>query len=201
MKLIGVSSVLRFAKLLLLWNRTLDMRHFFLVILILLGLIACDDGDVIVTTFDFDSVELNVCSGANDYVFFKINNINLETLSLQISTQDSILTRQDTVTFTINETTNLVNYRTFKSDIPSSYFCNSIPPTTPEVISNFSGTEGIATIFTRITDTLITGVGIEQDTSFIFTSTIVLNNIRLESPNETITQETLELGSLNTTSQ
>lgn len=167
----------------------------------LLGFVACDDGDVIITTFDFDTVELNVCGGVGDYVFFKINNTNLETLSLKLSTQDSILIRQDTLTFSIDASTNVVNYRTFNVDIPSSYFCNSIPPTTPQVITNFTSSEGVATLFTRITDTLITGIGIEQDTSFVFTTSIVLNNLRLENDNETITQETLELGSLNTTAQ
>ncbi|MEX0996250.1 MAG: hypothetical protein WDZ45_04310 [Flavobacteriaceae bacterium] len=177
------------------------MRHFFLSFLLIFSFSACNDGDVIVTTFDFESIELNVCGDVGNYVFFKINNTNLETLSLQLNTQDSILTNEDTLTYNIDASTNVVNYRTFNDDIPTSYFCSSIPPTAPKIVLDFTSSEGVATVFTRVTDTLITGIGIEQDTSFVYTTTIVLNNLRLESENESITQETLELGSLNTTEQ
>jgi len=177
------------------------MRNFFLSFILIFSFGACNDGDVIVTTFDFESIELNVCGNGVEYVFFKINNTNLETLSLQLNTQDSILTRQDTLMFTIDASTNVVNYRTFNDEIPNSYFCSSIPPTSPTINRNFTSSQGTATVFTRITDTLITGIGIEQDTSYVFTTTLILNNLRLESQNETITQETLELGSLNTTAQ
>ncbi|MCR9183162.1 MAG: hypothetical protein NXH73_09575 [Flavobacteriaceae bacterium] len=177
------------------------MRNFFLSFLIIFSFGACNDGDVIVTTFDFESIELNVCGDVGDYVFFKVNNTNLETLSLQLSTQDSILTQENTLTYNIDASTNVVNYRTFKDEIPASYFCSSIPPTEPKIVLDYKSSEGIATVFTRITDTLITGIGLEQDTSFVYTTTIVLNNLRLESENESITQETLELGSLNTTAQ
>tara|TARA_R110002072_G_scaffold292634_4_gene461554 strand:+ start:2005 stop:2538 length:534 start_codon:yes stop_codon:yes gene_type:complete len=177
------------------------MRNFFLSFLIIFSFSACNDGDVIVTTFDFESIELNVCGDVGDYVFFKVNNTNLETLSFQLRTQDSILTTEDTLTYNIDATTNVVNYRTFSDEIPNDYFCSSIPPTSPKIKLDYTSSQGIATVFTRITDTLITGIGIEQDTSFVYTTSIVVNNLRLESQNESITQETLELGSLNTTAQ
>ena len=35
--------------------------------------VRCDDGDIIVTSFDFDNQNLQACGGPGDYVFFKTN--------------------------------------------------------------------------------------------------------------------------------
>ncbi len=177
------------------------MRNFFLSLFIVISFSACNDGDVIVTSFDFESIDLNVCGDVGDYVFFKINNTNLETLSFQLRTQDSLLTKEDTLTFNIDATTNVVNYRTFSDEIPTDYFCSSIPPTAPEIKLDYTSTEGIANVQTRITDTIFTGIGIDQDTSFVYTTSIVLENIKLVSENETIIQERIEMGALNSTEQ
>lgn len=171
------------------------MRHFFLFLFVLLGITACDDGDTISTTFNFDAIELEVCGDVGDYVFYKINNENLETLSFQLKTQDSILFKEDTISFNIDNSTHRVNYRTYGSEISASYFCNLIPPTTPSVVLNYESSQGEATLITRITDT----VPNNKDTSFVYTTSIRLTNLRLETQNETITQETLNLGSINTT--
>jgi hypothetical protein len=171
------------------------MRNFFLSLVIVFGFSACNDGDVIITTFDFESIELNVCGDVGDYVFFKINNTNLEALSFQLRTQDSILSVQDTLMYNIDATTNVVNYRTFRSSIPPSYFCSSIPPLVPEVKQNFSSTQGTAKVATRIDTSYTTNAGI-QDTTIVRTLSIRFTNLRLESANETITQESLNFGIL-----
>lgn len=173
------------------------MKQFFLALILVLAVSSCDDGDIIVTTFDFETIELDYCEDIGEYVFYKINNTNLETLSFKLTAQDSILYQEDTLTFTIDGTSNMVNYRTFKDEIPASYFCSSIPPLIPQITKDYASNQGSATLRTLITDTTYTGIGIEQDTSFVFTTNIVLNNIKLESQNELIIRETIDLGLIN----
>lgn len=170
------------------------MKQFFLAFILVMAISSCDDGDIIVTSFDFESIQLDYCEDIGGYVFYKINNSNLETLSLKLTAQDSILYQEDTLVFTIDGSSNVVNYRTFKNEIPASYFCSSVPPVSPEIIKNYSSSQGSATFRTRITDTTYVGVGIEQDTTFVYTTNILLNNIKLESQNEVIIRETIELG-------
>jgi hypothetical protein len=178
------------------------MKHFFLAILLVLGLSACDDGDVIVTTFDFDDINLEVCQTATSYVFYKVNNTNLESLSFKLQTQnDTILTTQDTLMFQIDGAINVVNYRTYDTSLPQGYFCSSIPPSSPRILKDFVSTQGVATFFTRIIDTTYTGVGIDQDTSYVYRTEILFNNLRLENENETVTQQTLDFGFINVTGQ
>jgi hypothetical protein len=107
---------------------------------------------------------------------------------------------QDTLIYTIDAVTNVVNYRTFRDEISSSYFCSSIPPLTPEVRLNFTSSQGTARVATRI-DTTITGQGSLQDTTIVSILNIQFTNLRLESADETITEESLELGTLETTLQ
>lgn len=178
------------------------MKHFFLSILLVLSLSSCDDGNVIVTTFDFDDINLEYCQTATSYVFFKINNTNQESLSFKLQTQnDSILTTQDTLLFQIDGASNVVNYRTYNASLPQGYFCSSIPPSSPRILKDFVSSQGVATLFTSIVDTTYTGVGIDEDTLFVYRTSIVFGNLRLENETETVTQQTLDFGFVDVTEQ
>lgn len=150
---------------------------------------ACDDGDVIFTSFDFEEIDLQQCGDVGDYVFFKINNENRESLSLQVRAQDSILHVADTVVYTIDETTNRLFYRKYDGDIESNYFCNAIPATSPQVTEEYISSAGEATVITKIvTDTTENGI---QHT---YTTQIRLRNLRMENNDESIVRESLILG-------
>lgn len=174
------------------------MRNFFLSLVLVFGLSSCNDGDIIVTTLDFEDIAFDVCGGVGDLVFYKINNTNLETLSFQLRTQDTVLGIQDTLIYNIDSTTNVINYRTYTGEISSNYFCNSIPPLTPEVKKNFTSSQGVATLTSTI-DTIYTGEGSLQDTTRVQTLSIEFTNLRLEAPNETINRNPLDFGSLEIT--
>ena len=151
--------------------------------------VACDDGDVIFTSFDFEDIDLQHCGDVGDYVFFKINNENRESLSLQIRAQDSILHVADTVVYTIDETTNRLFYRKYDGDIENNYFCNAIPATSPQVTEEYISSAGEATVITKIaTDTTENGI---QHT---YTTQILLRNLRMENNDESIVRESLILG-------
>jgi len=187
------------AKLLLLSKTTLLMKHFFLIfaLALLFTLNGCDDGDIIITSFDFDEIAIEQCGDVGQFVFFKINSSNFESLSLQLTTQDSILNSVITKNYPLNTTSNVINYRTFNESITSAYFCSAIPPITPRVNANFVSTQGTASIVTTAVF-LETGSGIPTDSIIAYSTLITLQNIRLESETETITQETLVFGTIRT---
>jgi len=110
----------------------------------------CNDGDIIVTSFNFDNVALNRCGDIGNYVFFKINPQSQESLSLKLSVNDSLYRNEGTNIYSLNSTSNFVNYRTYDATVDNTYFCSSIPPTTPRVTVDYlavSGTVEVTTIF------------------------------------------------------
>ena len=178
------------------------MKYFLLPILIIFTFTSCDDGEIIVTTLDFDNQNIELCQTTSSYVFYKVNNINLETLSFKLQSQnDSLLTTENTITAQIDPVSNVVNYRSYDASVPQGYFCSSIPPSSPRILKDFVSSQGVATLFTRVVDTTYTGVGIEEDTLFVYRTTITFNNLRLENQDETVTQEILEFGSIEVTSE
>ncbi|HLU51024.1 MAG TPA: hypothetical protein VKZ42_02585 [Flavobacteriaceae bacterium] len=171
------------------------MRNIFLIFAFAFVLNACDDGDLIVTSFDFEEINLKQCGTLGNYVFFKINNDNFETLSLRLQTTDSILFKEDTVSYTLSALTNTVNYRLYDDNIPESYFCSSVPPLTPKITTDYISESGTVTIQTRITDTIEEGAIIK----YTYTAYLSLHNLKMISEDETIIQEVLEFGEVNNT--
>lgn len=173
------------------------MKHFFYISAIFLSFLACDDGDIIVTNFDFADIPLEHCEGVGEYVFFKRNSETLETLSLQLRTQDTLLGTTDTTTYTydLDGTNNVVHYRTYASEVGSDYFCSSVPPTSPTVNQNYIGNQGTVTVYRALaqTEQEIGGPSpIVLDTTVLVT--VEVTDLVLDNGEETLIRETLELG-------
>lgn len=124
------------------------MKNLYLILIILGIFGSCDDGDVIVTTFDFDDANLQICGGPGGYVFFKISSSATESISLQLNTSEQLFLESSVIDFTLNGSSNIVNYRKYDGSITGSYFCNPTPPVQPAVISEYIGASGIATLTT-----------------------------------------------------
>jgi len=146
------------------------MKKILLALLSVALFYSCDDGDIIVTSFDFGDQSLQLCGDPGDYVFFKINNDAQESISLQLNADETLFLEDETTTFQIGSTTNQINYRIFNGDITADYYCNSIPPTSPDTMVEYNSTSGMA-IFTKDfvfddNDTLSeeTEGGVETDT-------------------------------------
>lgn len=137
------------------------MRKLYAFIILTVLLVSCDDGDVIVTSFNFEDATLQVCEGATSLVFFKINEDSNESLSLQLAIEEGDFQRTATLQFQLNETTNFINYRTFDNPPTANYFCNSIPPTSPIVSQDYIGTDGTANLV--VTAVFNDSDGIEED--------------------------------------
>lgn len=115
---------------------------------------SCNDGDIIITTFNFDDAELKTCGSAGNYVFYKVNPDAQESLSLKLNLGQSIYNEPGEVIHNLNGSNILVNYRTYDGLLGNNYFCSNIPPTSPNVTVDYIATSGTAvvTVSFRIED-------------------------------------------------
>lgn len=138
------------------------MKRLLFAILISSFLSSCNDGDIIVTSFNFDESNLNNCGDSGGYVFFNINNSSAaESISLLLETTTILFVETGVQKFELNGSSNTVSYRNYNGDISSNYFCSNIPPTSPDVILEYFGDSGTAELTTEITK--IDDDGIEED--------------------------------------
>lgn len=128
----------------------------------LLGLLsACDDGEIIVTSFDFEDSTLRFCEGPNRNVIYAVNNDNVfESISLEFSNNqlrvddngNLIPPDEDQIIFPLTGNNRIV-YRILNAEVPNDYFCNVVPPSSPLVIEEWiSGTGATVIVNTTFTD-------------------------------------------------
>ena len=126
------------------------MKRFLIAIALLSLFTSCNDGDIIVTDFDFEDSTLQFCEGPNKFVIFATNNddvnesISLEFTNSNITTDDSgkfITNTSENITFSLSGT-NKVIYRIYNNQINGSeYFMSTIlinisstqPPIYPDI--------------------------------------------------------------------
>ncbi|MBT3871824.1 MAG: hypothetical protein HOF75_04275 [Flavobacteriaceae bacterium] len=138
------------------------MRKLFFISILLSLFSSCNDGDIIITDFNFEASNLNNCGGPGAYIFYNINNsLFAESISLVLETSDILFLESGTVEYVLNGITYAVNYRKYDDDITDDYFCSNIPPTTPNVTIEFLGASGIALLTTIVTKN--DEDGIEED--------------------------------------
>lgn len=145
------------------------MKKLFLP-LILTSFLSCNDGDIIVTSFNFDETNLQACGGPGGYLFFQINMDNTESLSLRLGTTDDLFTNSDTLVSSLDGTSNFVNFRIFDGVVDSNYFCNELPPTVPQVVIEYIANSGSATLITITERDDADGLTMEQEGSGDFDS-------------------------------
>jgi len=122
-----------------------------LLLLLLSIFISCNDGDVIVTTFDFDDASLQACAGDVGFLFYKINDGGTESLSFRIGISEQQFTTNNTLVSQFNGSGIFANYRIYDGTVTNSYFCNEIPPTTPNVSIEYVANSGTSTLITTAT--------------------------------------------------
>ncbi|MFT5890186.1 MAG: hypothetical protein ACI9Y7_000276 [Dokdonia sp.] len=161
------------------------MKKILSVIVAITCFASCDDGDIIVTSFDFEEQTLERCSDFDaQFVFFKINPNNNETIALSFTTSEDIFGAGDgqlemrNIEIALNGDGN-VTYRRFDDSVTTDYFCNPIPPATPIVVEEFISTDGDITVFTEGTYADSDGIPseIEDPTGTLDTDGDLLPNI------------------------
>ncbi len=142
------------------------MKKLLIIFVISCLFYACNDGDIIVTEFDFDESSLNNCGGPGGYTFFNINNSSAaESISLNLTTTDILFLESGVREFQLNSSSNTVNYRKYNDDVSSDYFCTNIPPLSPSVTLEFLGESGIAVLTTTVSKLDNDGLDDEDITS------------------------------------
>lgn len=116
--------------------------------------VSCDDGDVIVSTFDFNSeTPLHLCGENVTKVIYSINTEPNESLSFNFEDEDfdgTFDSIQNPAPRTILlDDVNKLLYRSYTGAINGSdYFCNEIPPSSPKVVDEYTSTSGGSVVLT-----------------------------------------------------
>ncbi|HET8809172.1 MAG TPA: hypothetical protein VFM65_02790 [Flavobacteriaceae bacterium] len=120
---------------------------------------ACDDGDIIVTTFDFDSeTQLSLCGGNTTKVIYAINDEPIESISFNFENEDfdgtfDSIQPPEPREIAFDQNNELI-YRTYNAAINGNdYFCVEVPPSTPVVLQEYTSTSGGSVFFsTTVTE-------------------------------------------------
>lgn len=182
------------------------MKRCLFILCILALFQSCDDGNVIVTSFDFDArSDLKSCNGGKDNVFFIINSDPDESISFNFSEEDfdgklSPNENEKRLTIPLNEN-NVLTYRTYDSQLEGqTYFCSGVPPTTPKVIEEYKSKDGgNIDLITVVTDTTLNKL--DSTITKEFETRAIVHDVTLTSQNseEEIVEETLRLGTFTKT--
>lgn len=172
------------------------MKKYLGLLLCLLVINACDDGDMKIDTFDFSAAEARFCSTSK--LLSKINGN--EALIIQIDDADDAFPYRNVLgirSIPINDDNKII-YRTFDGEVPDNYFCSAIPPVSPTVTTEFvtpSGSGGII----EITTTLVPGTTTATGAKYLHS--IVLRNVTLtNTQGQTIIYEAINFGTYPTDS-
>ncbi|SDW78587.1 hypothetical protein SAMN05444411_102170 [Lutibacter oricola] len=118
-----------------------------LLLILTATLFSCNDGNFDIPSFEFEST-VNTCG---EYVLYRANEDDTEVIVLTLSSSDLGETIGEEQEHAISSTYNVV-YRAFDSGFSSSYFCQDIPPTTPNVLKELNAESGTIIITTSAGD-------------------------------------------------
>lgn len=124
------------------------MRSLAGVFLLFFFFTSCDDGDIIVTTFEFEDETFTLCSEGRKKLLYHIKEDNVfESLTVQI-TGPRLSPENNALTIDIQPVTieltgeNQIIYRTYDGPLPAGYFCGNVPPANPKVIQEYRSVGG-----------------------------------------------------------
>jgi len=123
---------------------SLKMKKVLMLLIILLSF-SCDDGDLDISSFEFED-EVNLC-GTKDYTLYRLST-NEQREALIVTLTDQQIRKDEDIVLPVNVTLSgdyTVTYRLFDDQVTDSYFCASVPPVEPTVIKDWRGVSG--TIF------------------------------------------------------
>lgn len=177
------------------------MKKYASLFLLALFLNGCDDGDLTVDTIDFDSVtpvscvDFNENSTSNDpTIIYKLKS--QEALILQLPKTEGLVNDPGEVLYDIDENQYRVLYRAYNGTVAKDNICGTIPPSTPNVTEEWTGTAGKI----RITTAQVTTDPDEDGATRIkaYNHTIRFENITFLKPSGPQIEELFEYGTYQT---
>lgn len=173
------------------------MKRIVSLLVFVLLLNGCDDGNLAVENIDFATAPMKSCSTNN--IIFKLKE--KEALLLEIP--KSYFVNEPTVTgnptlITINNTDIRVVYRFYNGNVVDDNICNTIPPALPSVSDQWTATSGTIQIITTANKTTNTTENSNRISGY--THNIVFKNITFAKMNGTQVYETFPFGDYITSS-
>lgn len=171
------------------------MKRFFGLLLLVLSLNGCDDGDLILETIDFNDATTQSCSTNN--VLYRLNE--KEALLLEIP--KTIFKNEPTPADEPIEVSiggdNRVIYRFYNGVVATDNICETIPPATPNVVDQWTAAGGTIQIYTSAVKTTNTTTNSTKITGY--NHNIVFKNITFSKTNGTQVYENFTFGNYVTT--
>nr|WP_294936949.1 hypothetical protein [uncultured Flavobacterium sp.] len=129
------------------------MKKLFGLLICVLLLAGCDDGDIVLQSFNFDSAAIQKCSDKD--LLFKINGEELLLVDIPASNFPNEITPVGSPRIVTISATNRVLYRKYNGTVGNTTICSDIPPASPTVLNEWNAASG-GTI--QITTTAITTI-------------------------------------------
>lgn len=157
------------------------MKKFLSLILLILSVSACDDGDFTAQdAFDFESETMNKCnSGETGFFLYKIKTN--EALIFQIP-ETTFVNEVGTTTISLSSS-NKVTYRNYNGTVATSDICTVVAPINPSPTNEWVATVGSVVIATTVNKT--TNATTNATTITGYTHNITFKNIQFEIGNNT----------------
>ncbi|ESU20279.1 hypothetical protein FEDK69T_27910 [Flavobacterium enshiense DK69] len=117
------------------------MKKIFGLLVCLFLLSSCDDGDLVVETFNFDNVSIQKCPSKDP--LFKINGQELLLLDIPSSNFPNEITPDGEPRIVTVSSTDRIIYRKYDANLnDNSVICSAVPPATPLVQQEWNAAEG-----------------------------------------------------------
>jgi hypothetical protein len=173
------------------------MKRVFSLLVLVILLNGCDDGDLTLETIDFEDVTTQTCTNNNIIYKLKENEALLLEIPKTSFVNDPTVPGIPTV-INIDNSTNRVVYRFYNGKVTTDNICNTIPPATPYANDEWVATSGKI----EITTTTITQAGSIAGSTVItgYKHHIVFKNITFDKGNGTQVYDTFDFGDYTTTS-
>lgn len=171
------------------------MKRVFSLLIFVLILNGCNDGDLTLETIDFENAKTLSC--ANNDIIYKLKEKEALLLEMPKTTFTNEPTDPNVPTvINIDNSTNRVVYRFYNGTVAEENICNTIPPATPYVTEQWIATSGKI----EITTTTITTAGSIAGSTVItgYNHHIVFKNITFDKGNGTQVYETFVFGDYTT---
>lgn len=166
------------------------MKRFLYLVILIVTVLACNDGDIDQSSFDFDET-VNVCG---EYTLYRLSSNGQKEALIVTLTDDQI--KLEDGTFTANVTLSghvTVTDRVFAEKVTSSYFCAAVPPVEPKVKKDWRGVSGKVLVQNEVVYDA-SGLNIVS-----YKHTVVLQDVVLESGEDSLVfDDTYLFGVFNT---
>ncbi|HKJ06986.1 MAG TPA: hypothetical protein VJ970_05930 [Flavobacteriaceae bacterium] len=149
------------------------------LLLFLVVLFSCNDGDFDIPAFEFTET-VETCG---EYVLYRTNSDKTEAIALSVAS--NFFKNEAGTDDSPVSSVNAITYRIFSEAIGANYFCQSIPPSEPDVTKELIATSATINVTTTY-----------NSTNETYTHQIVITDLLFLDGEERIYFETFDFGTI-----